>query len=298
MIRMSAVFALLATTAGADPLTIVTDIAPVRSLVEAVAGDNADVGVLLPPGASPHDYAMRPSEARMLTKADIVFWVGEGLTPFLEAPVESLAADATSVEFLHTEGWEPLPMRDFHDEEEEGHDHHDHGDLDPHAWLSPDTLTVWAGIVADTLSATDPDNAETYRENAAAFVAEVDAAKNEATALLADVKDGKYVVSHDGFQYFETAFDMPSTDMIALSDASNPGAAHLAALRDRVAEEGVTCILTDTQTNLGWAELVGEGQDVSFAVVDPLGAALPADAHQATAIILDTAKALSSCLKG
>lgn len=296
MIRISAVFALLATTASADPLTIVTDIAPVRSLVEAVAGDNAEVGVLLPPGASPHDYAMRPSEARMLTNADIVFWVGEGLTPFLEAPVESLAANATSVEFLHADGWEPLPMREFHDKEED--EHHDHGSLDPHAWLSPSALTAWAGIVAETLSATDPENAESYRKNADAFVAEVDAINNEAIAFLTDVQDGKYVVSHDGFQYFETAFDMPSTDMIALSDASNPGAAHLAALRDRVAEEGVTCVLTDTQTNLGWAELVAEGQDVRFAVVDPLGAALPADEHQATAIILDTAKALSACLKG
>ncbi|WP_194094335.1 zinc ABC transporter substrate-binding protein [Marivivens aquimaris] len=296
MIRMSAVFALLATTASADPLTIVTDIAPVRSLVEAVAGDNADVGVLLPPGASPHDYAMRPSEARMLTNADIVFWIGEGLTPFLEAPIESLAANATSVEFLHADGWEPLPMREFHDEEED--EHHDHGSLDPHAWLSPSALIAWAGIVAETLSATDPENAESYRKNADAFVAEVDAINIEAIAFLTDVQDGKYVVSHDGFQYFETAFDMPSTDMIALSDASNPGAAHLAALRDRVAEEGVTCILTDTQTNLGWAELVAEGQDVRFAVVDPLGAALPADEHQATAIILDTAKALSACLKG
>ncbi|NBT52934.1 MAG: zinc ABC transporter substrate-binding protein [Marivivens sp.] len=164
-IRLATALTLAATSLQAEPLRIVADTAPIQSMVQAVVGDLAEVEVLLPAGASPHDYAMRPSDAIALEHADVVVWVGHGLTPFLEDPIETLAKDATVVELLDTDGWLPIEL-DHHDDHSE-HDEHDHGAVDPHAWLAPDVQSAWIMTLANTLGQLDPANAATYQFNAA-----------------------------------------------------------------------------------------------------------------------------------
>lgn len=137
----AAVFATLcAGPALSDVPRVVVDIAPVHSLVSQVMAGVGTPDLLLPPGASPHGYSMRPSEARSLSQADIVFWVGEGLTPWLETSLDSLAASATHVALLDVPGAVLLETRDgvgFAPQKgdahsghgEEGHDDHDdHGE--------------------------------------------------------------------------------------------------------------------------------------------------------------------------
>mgnify|MGYP005990151321 FL=1 len=126
---------LAASPAFAAP-TVLTDIAPIHGMVAAVMGDLGTPDLLLPPGADPHDYALRPSDARTLSDASLIIWVGEGLTPWLAEPVQTLAKDAVTLELLDTEGW---PKRELHHEDEADHDehgeggHNDHEDHDEHA---------------------------------------------------------------------------------------------------------------------------------------------------------------------
>lgn len=138
--------ALLSSTAAlADVPRVATDIAPVHSLVSLVMGDLGTPDLLVAPGASPHSYAMRPSQARALERADVVFWMGESLSPWLHDPMETLAGDAVQVELLDVEGSTYLDFResvtfghDDHDdhkdehEEEHGHDDHDDHGHDEH----------------------------------------------------------------------------------------------------------------------------------------------------------------------
>ncbi|OUD09102.1 hypothetical protein BVC71_10350 [Marivivens niveibacter] len=133
-IRAAALLSVITTSAAqAETLKIVTDILPVGSLVQSIAGDTAEVTTLLQPGDNPHNFALRPSDARFLAEADLVIWTGEALSPFLADPIDTLAASATVIELLETEGWTPIAWReeshDDHDEHEE-HDEHDH---DAHA---------------------------------------------------------------------------------------------------------------------------------------------------------------------
>lgn len=136
----AAVFATLcAGPALSDVPRVVVDIAPVHSLVSQVMAGVGTPDLLLPPGASPHGYSMRPSEARSLSQSDIVFWVGEGLTPWLETSLDSLAASATHVALLDVPGAVLLETRDgvgfapqkgdaHSDRGEDDHDDHDeHG---------------------------------------------------------------------------------------------------------------------------------------------------------------------------
>ena len=291
-IRLATALTLAATSLQAEPLRIVTDTAPIQSMVQAVVGDLAEVEVLLPAGASPHDYAMRPSDAIALENADVVVWVGHGLTPFLEDPIETLAKDATVVELLDTEGWLPIEL-DHHDD----HDEHDHGAVDPHAWLAPDVQSAWVMTLANTLGQLDPTNAATYQFNAATQTTAIIETQSAVEDLLADVRGGQYVVSHDALGYFERAFDMPAAGAITISDASAPGAARIIELRQIMQDLDVTCILVDPQTSPKWAQVVAEGTGAKVAMVDPQGAALPDGPIRSTGIMLDIATVLADCLK-
>lgn len=144
MIRFALPACLLPLPALADVPRVMTDIAPIHSLTAQVMDDLGTPDVLLPPGADPHDFALRPSDAQALGDADIIFWIGEGLTPWLSEPLETLAGGATHVSLLEVEGWTQLDIReaghhdhghgghDDHGHDDHGHDDHGHEDHDDH----------------------------------------------------------------------------------------------------------------------------------------------------------------------
>ncbi|QTN37247.1 zinc ABC transporter substrate-binding protein [Cognatishimia activa] len=145
-IRAFSALMLTTTAAYADVPNVVTDIPAVHSLVSQVMGDLGSPKILMKQGSSPHGYSMRPSEARALQEADMVVWIGEDLTPWLESSIENLAPEAESLELLHAHGTKVLNFRetpifagedhhDDHDDHDEHKDEHhdDHDDHEEHA---------------------------------------------------------------------------------------------------------------------------------------------------------------------
>jgi zinc transport system substrate-binding protein len=323
--------ALLGGTALADVPRVAADIAPVHSLVARVMGELGDPALVVPAGASPHEYSLRPSEAAALQEADLVFWVGETLTPWLGGAVETLAGDATVTALLDVEGVTLLEFRedalfeahghgdDDHDHGHDddhghGHDHaddhghdddpdhghdddhgHAHGAEDPHAWLSPDNGVVWLNAIAGRLSAADPENAGTYFANAAAAIAELDALRAEIDATLDPVRDRRFIVFHDAYQYFEQAFDIPAAGAISLSDAAEPSPARIAEIQTRLREEGVDCVLAEPQFNPAMVATVLDGTEAGTGVLDPLGSELAVGPDLYPQLLRNLAAVLADC---
>ncbi len=144
---LSAIATLMGGTAMADVPNVAVDIAPVHSLVARVMEGVGTPSLILPPGASPHEYSLRPSEATALQDADIVVWMGHDLTPWMEDAVDTLAGSASVVTLLEAEETTLLDFREGalfeahdHDDGDE-HDHdkaieaaaHDDHDHDDHA---------------------------------------------------------------------------------------------------------------------------------------------------------------------
>lgn len=131
-VKLAAV--LIAATAGfaMGAPKVVTDIPPVHSLVAGVMGDTGAPELILRPGASPHGYAMAPSEARAVAGADIVFWIGPALTPWLDRAIETLSPNAQAVALLDADGVRTLPFREGALFETHDHGHEEHGDHDDH----------------------------------------------------------------------------------------------------------------------------------------------------------------------
>jgi zinc transport system substrate-binding protein len=269
---------------------VVADLAPIHSIAARVMLGVAEPALLLPPGASPHGYAMRPSEAEALAEADVVVWVGPGLTPWLAEAIGALAPQATSLAMRDAPGVLLLPARTGprfggghdHDHADEHHGHaaddgrdHAQGAVDEHIWLDPANGAAFATALAETLSARDPANATAYRENAAAFAGEVGAASARIAARLTPVADRPFLVFHDAYQYFEARFGLRDVGAITLSDASPPSAARLSQAQAALSESGARCVFREPQFSARLVDAVREGTDAQVATLDPLGATLP-----------------------
>ena len=185
--------------------------------------------------------------------------------------------------------------------DEDSHDHddhagHDHGAHDPHAWLSPANAAAWLNLIAAELSAADPDNAGVYFANAAAGRAEIETLSSEGNQILEPARGQSFVVFHDAYQYFETAFDFPAAGAISLSDATDPSPARIAEIQDRVRDEGVTCVLAEPQFNPGLVTTVLDGTTANTSVIDPLGTDLQPGPTLYPQLIRNMATALAGCL--
>ena len=279
--------------------SVATDIAPVQALVAQVMGNLGEPAVIVRPGSSPHGYAMRPSEAGALQQADAVFWIGPTLTPWLKDAIATLAQDASVTLLLEVAGTQVLDFRTnslFGPQDHEDHDHV-HVGHDPHAWLDPQNAQIWLGVIAERLSALDPEHAAAYRTNAKAGQAGLVALEDELNQTLAPIRTLPFVVFHDAFQYFEQRFGLTAVAAIALSDASSPGPARIEMVRDAVRDLGVTCVLSEPAFNPAVVQTVIEGTDARTALVDPMGAGIAPGAAFYPAMLRGFADELVRCLK-
>lgn len=188
-----------------------------------------------------------------------------------------------------------------HDEEHhDAHDDHghDHDGVDPHAWLSPANAAAWIDVIAVELIAADPENAVSYRANAAMAKSGLDALNADITATLAPVQGKGFVVFHDAYQYFETAFDIPATGSITVSDSTDPSPARIRDIQTRVAENNVACVLSEPQFDPGIVDAVMQGSPANTGVIDPLGAHVTPGPDHYGQMMRDMAGSLATCLSG
>ena len=312
--KLSSVFAtaaLMSSTALADVPNVAVDIAPIHSLVARVMQDVGAPDLIIRSGASPHDYRLRPSEAKALQDANLVIWMGKELTPWMEDAVKTLSTEAAILTLLEKDETTLLEFRESvlfeehdHDDhsdkdhaetEDQDHDEHAHGAHDPHAWLSPENAKIWLNLIAAQLSTADPDNASTYFVNAAAAVTEIDTLMADVSTMLDPIRGNSFIVFHDAYQYFETVFEFPASGAISLGDATDPSPARIARVQDRIQEQKIQCVLAEPQFKKGLVVTVLEGTDAKTSIIDPLGDALEPGPALYPQLIRNMAKTLVDC---
>ncbi len=189
---------------------------------------------------------------------------------------------------------EPDSDHHYHASHDE-HEGHDHGAHDPHAWLSPNIAKVWLNVIAAKLSEADPQNAERYFSNAKTAIEKLDNLIVEVKTILDPIKDKKFVVFQDAYQYFENDFDLSASGAISLGDASDPSPARLAEVRKRVVNEGIECVLAEPQYKKGLVKAVIEETNSNTTVIDPLGVKLKPGPELYEQLIRNLATNLAGC---
>ncbi|OCX61071.1 zinc ABC transporter substrate-binding protein [Thioclava sp. SK-1] len=305
---------------------VMTDIPVVYSLTAKVMGDLATPDVLLDRGSDAHSYQLRPSQARKLQNADLVIWVGPELTPWLDRALDGLSGQTPQLSLLHTPGTE---LRNFADAPEAAHDHdhdhdhdgshdhtdehnhankdhteghgdhddHDHSGTDPHAWLDPHNAEHWLTAIADQLSTLDPQNAQTYRGNAAQAAKQLARLDSDLQAQLAPIGHKPFVTFHAAYGYFTDHYGLDTVGSLSMGDAAAPGAAHLSQLRDTLTQKNVLCAFPEPQQDPKPLQQVIEGTQTRLgAPLDPTGSTLPLTPALYETLLRSFGTALSECL--
>ncbi len=313
-----------ATAANAAP-DVVVSIKPIHSLVAAVMEGVGEPALIVEGAASPHTFTMKPSNARAVREADLVFWMGPNMEAFLEKPLEALASDATVIELDDAEGLTKLPFREGgafeahdHGEHEEAghgedhdhdHDHeehsgetdehsHDHGEFDTHLWLDPSNAKAMAVAIEKALSAADPENAKAYGANLEALSQKIDGLDREIAGMVAPVKDKPFVVFHDAYQYFEDHYGVRVVGSITVSPEIMPGAERVREIQDRIKTLGAACVFAEPQFEPKLIQVVTEGTDARSGTLDPEGATLAAGPDLYFELMRSIATSLNECLSG
>ena len=154
---------------------------------------------------------------------------------------------------------------------------------------------MWLNEIASKLSAIDPDNAGSYFANATSAKQDLDTLSIEINKILDPIRDKKYVVFHDAYQYFEKDFGISASGAISLGDASDPSPSRLAEVRKRVVDESVQCVLAEPQYKSRLVAAVVEGTDAKTAVIDPLCVVLDTGPSLYETLIRNLATNLAKC---
>ena len=292
---------------------VVTSIKPLHSLASYLMDGVGKPDLIVDGYASPHGFSMKPSHAKMLQNADLIFWVGEDLENFLEKPLNSIAKKAEKIELMDINGLNVLSFRernifdehDDHDDHEghtkkkkDDHDDHDdheghgHGEYDPHIWLDPINAKVILKEMTEHLIENDSKNASTYKSN-------LDKALKDIDKLTMDVmtelnESTASIVFHDAYQYFEKRFNVKILGAFTVNTDVMPGAEQLSEIREIIEHDKVKCIFSEPQFNPDIIKVVAKDMNIKTGVVDPLGATL----NPGKDLYFDLIRNMSASFKG
>tara|TARA_S200000501_G_scaffold332499_1_gene335247 strand:+ start:465 stop:1472 length:1008 start_codon:yes stop_codon:yes gene_type:complete len=309
-------------------IKVVSSIKPIHSLASYLMDGVAKPKLIVDGYSSPHGFALKPSHAKMLQEADIVFWVGEDVENFLEKPLDSIAKKAEKIELLNIKGLNKLKFRErniFDDHDDHGHkkdghkdddhddhdhkkkdghkdddhddhdDHegHHHGEFDPHIWLDPINAKVILNEMVEHLIENDSKNATTYKSNLNKALKDIDKLTMDVMTELNTSTPS--IVFHDAYQYFETRFNVKVLGAFTVNTDVMPGAEQLEEIREIIEHDKITCIFSEPQFNPDIINAVAKDMDIKTGVLDPLGATLDPGKDLYFDLIKNMSKSFKGC---
>ena len=294
-------------------ISVVTSIKPLHSLTSYIMEGVGEPELIIDGVASPHNFQIKPSHAKMLQNADLVIWIGEDLESFLPTALKSIPKDAVVFELLDQSGLKKLKFREkniFEGHDDHGHDEHakkeddhddhghddhghGHGSFDPHIWLDPANAKVIVKKITNQLSKIDKDNASKYKANSKKVIKDLDGLIKEVKNEIN--KDASFVVFHDAYQYFEKRFGLTVIGALTVNPDVMPGAEQLSEIREVIEHEKAKCIFSEPQFNPNIINSIASDTGVKTGVLDPLGANIDKGKNMYFDLIKDMSNSLKDC---
>ncbi len=291
---------------------ILTSIKPLQLIAAAIQDGQGEPQVLLPPGASPHYFVLRPSDAKRLDQADLFYWIGPDLENFLPRLLTQRSQLSVAVQTLPALQLQYFGERQVHAEDEGEHEHehghthalveHDHhhqpGTVDAHLWLLPHNAKVIAQRMSADLSQLDPNNAKQYAANLQAFNQRLDRLDQQLQAQLQPLQNKSFFVFHEAFNYFEQAYGLKHAGVFAVSGELQPGAKQVNQMRQRLQQAGPSCVFSEPPLQPRLAQTLAAGLPVTLAELDALGSAVNVNPAGYEQLLINLAQQFSDCFAG
>ena len=239
----------------------IATIQPIKFIIEQISGDDFQVDVLVPNGASPETFEPTPKQFIALNEAKLVFTTG--LIDFESALTESMH-DKNSLVNL-SNGIELIEGACSHHHHDHNHAHH-HG-IDPHIWTSPRELKAMARNAYEAINAEYPDSTK-YTDAYNVFMHKLNELDNYCSQMCETSSARAFVVYHPALTYFARAYGI---EQISIEkDGKEPSAKHLTTIIEQAKAKGVTCLLYQAQYPRSTVEIVAKDMGVECRIFDPL----------------------------
>ena len=281
------------TNAQSDPPLVVATIPPVHSRVAEVMKGIGVPTLLLNGAASPHTSALRPSDARRLHSARIIFWIGPSLEGFLTRSLAALSGKARVVTLTKVSTMNLMATRGRHPDGRTGNP-----TPDPHLWLDPGNAQQIVALAADALASEDPQNADGYRRNATRAAARLDTLTQRIKSQFTGKPVAPFILFHDSFQYLERALGLSAAGFVTVDPDRPPGARHLSDIHAVISDAEAACVFTEPQFEPRLIPTLVKGTRARIAVLDALGSSLQAGPGLYFEMMENNLDALAGCLIG
>lgn len=285
---------------------VVTSIRPLGFIASAIADGVTPTEVLLPDGASPHDFALRPSDIQRLRSADLVLWVGPDMEAFLNKALVPISA-TRKLAVSELPAVKPLLMKgeddDDHDHAGEAHNHsdddhgHHHGEYNMHVWLSPEIAKVTAIAIHDRLLELMPQNKDKLDANLRQFENLLTQTDKNVGNMLTPVQGKGYFVFHDAYGYFEKHYGLSPLGHFTVNPEIQPGAQRLHQIRTQLVEQKAVCVFAEPQFRPAVINAVAKGTKVRSGTLDPLGTGIALGKDSYGKFLAQLSNQYVSCLK-
>ncbi|KFX07196.1 zinc ABC transporter substrate-binding protein [Pectobacterium betavasculorum] len=299
---------------NAASATVITSIRPLGFIASAIADGVRPTEVLLPDGASPHDYALRPSDVQRLQSAELVIWVGPEMEAFLGKPLAKIlpakqialsALPAIKSELEKEAGHDHDDAQDEHEKghvhsntaHDDGDDGHHHSEYNMHIWLSPEMTKQAAIAIHAKLLELMPQNKDKLDANLLYFTDKIAQADEKIVKMLAPVQGKGYFVFHDAYGYFEKHYGLSPLGHFTVNPEIQPGAQRLHQIRTQLVEHKAVCVFAEPQFRPAVINAVAKGTDVRSGVLDPLGSNIALGRDSYADFLLQLSNQYVSCLE-
>lgn len=299
LLKISAVSAALLSAPMMANADVLASVKPLGFIVSSIADGVTGTQVLVPAGASPHDYNLKLSDIQKVKSADLVVWIGEDIDSFLDKPISQIErkkvitiADLADVKPLLSKAHHEHK----HDHEHHDHDHHEGLTTNWHVWYSPAISKIVAQKVADKLTAQFPDKKALIAQNLSDFNRTLAEQSEKITAQLANVKDKGFYVFHDAYGYFNDAYGLKQTGYFTINPLVAPGAKTLAHIKEEIDEHKVNCLFAEPQFTPKVIESLAKNTKVNVGQLDPIGDKVTLGKNSYATFLQSTADSYMECL--
>lgn len=328
LLKISAISAALLSAPMMANADVLASVKPLGFIVSSIADGVTGTQVLVPAGASPHDYNLKLSDIQKVKSADLVVWIGEDIDSFLDKPISQIErkkvitiADLADVkpllskahhEHFHEDGDHDHDHKHEHkhdhkhdhdhkhehkhDHEHHDHDHHEGLTTNWHVWYSPAISKIVAQKVADKLTAQFPDKKALIAQNLSDFNRTLAEQSEKITAQLANVKDKGFYVFHDAYGYFNDAYGLKQTGYFTINPLVAPGAKTLAHIKEEIDGHKVNCLFAEPQFTPKVIESLAKNTKVNVGQLDPIGDKVTLGKNSYATFLQSTADSYMECL--
>lgn len=278
---------------------VLASVRPLGFIAAAIADGVMPTEVLLPDGASPHDFALRPSDIQRMRTADLVVWVGPEMEAFMTKSAAQLPPNR-QVEIATLPAVKPMLIKGS-DDDDDDHDHddgdHHHGEYNMHVWLSPEIARETAIVIHNKLVQLVPQKKQQLDANLSHFEESLTKADKNLGSILQPVQGKGYFVFHDAYGYFEKHFGLSPLGHFTINPEIQPGAQRLHLIRTQLVEQKATCVFAEPQFRPAVITAVAQGTKVRMGTLDPLGSGIELGADSYVNFLSQLTNQYLSCLK-